>query len=205
MTATTEAEVTDLLVSSIGPACHELRGPLAAAYGFGKMLEARTAGDETTARYVEHVVRGCERLDAMLDSLAQLGRIAAGRTHPAPDSVHLHRAVEGAVAAGMLGEGVSIGDGDEVHVRADPDWLERALSGLMSELRYDDAIDLTVSWTHTPHDVSLRIVASETLPHADMEAGSSGLDTALARAQVASMGGSVDVIDGGVLVRIPRS
>lgn len=205
MTAATEHDLTDLLVRSIGPACHELRGPLAASYGFGKMLEARTDLDAAAARYVDHVVRGCERLDAMLDSLSQLGRVVAGRAHAERESVSVRACAEDAAALAPNPTQVTVGGGDEVHAHVDASWLERSLAGLVGELQYDPQIRVAIAWTHSPHDVSVTIDANDVLPRADMGVGASGINTALARAMVVAMGGRVETTGTGVCVILPRS
>ena len=81
-------ELEQLLAVSIGPACHELRSPLAVVYGFSRMLEVSEQADPA---HIQHILQGSSRLDELLDQLATMGRIAACRTVPRQGSSLLRR------------------------------------------------------------------------------------------------------------------
>ena len=77
MTVASDQDTQLLLRQAIGPACHELRSPLAVVYGFARMLENGSSLDEAAmTKYVTQIVRSAERLDHMLDDLSKIGRDA---------------------------------------------------------------------------------------------------------------------------------
>jgi signal transduction histidine kinase len=202
----TTAELHELLARSIGPACHELRGPLAAAYGFGRMLQTSDALPESLARYADQVVRGCERLDGMLDSLSTMGRVAAGRVTPDRTHVSVVAAVREAAADGRHADAVTLtsAPGEDVVADVDRAWLLRALGGIFDALRYNDDIRVSVAVSHRPHAVILAVRTHSDLPDVDTAVGAAALSIACARVQIATMAGSLASVDGGVDLTLPR-
>ena len=189
---------------SIGPACHELRSPLAVVYGFARMLETTPDQDPTTAKYVAQIVRGAERLDALLDDLGKLGRIASNRMHPQVEPVSL-RSVVDALGSSAANEGrLRIDAGTDVKVKADPTWLQSALQAIVDGLCFEDGIDVQVSWRHDQHDVIVQLVPNSSFPMIDVEPEKSGLGISLARVRVIAMGGNFDGSGDRITLTLPR-
>lgn len=108
-------------------ACHDLRTPLATVSGFAHTLERLEELASPADRYVGMIRAGAEQLDEILDDLATVARIEAGRYEPAlvdTDTLELARA-----AAGRL-DGHADVEGTGATVRADREPLERALAAL---------------------------------------------------------------------------
>jgi hypothetical protein len=63
----------------ISRACHDLRTPLASAYGFARTLERLGAVSGEHARYLALVVEASEELGRLIDCLALLARAEDGR------------------------------------------------------------------------------------------------------------------------------
>ena len=63
----------------ISAACHDLRTPLASAYGFARTLERLGAVEGEHARYLSLVVEATEELGRLIDCLALLARAEDGR------------------------------------------------------------------------------------------------------------------------------
>lgn len=194
-----------LLRMAIGPACHELRSPLAVVYGFARMLEnAENIDAEAQAKYVGQIVRSAERLDHMLDDLSKIGRIAAGRIHPQLEHVPL-RAIVDDLCATSTNEGrLQVDPGADVNVKADPAWLTESLQAIVDGLCFEDGIDIRLTWRHEPHDVQLHLVPNSTFPMVDVEPDKSGLGISLARMRVVAMGGGFDGSGDRVVIMLPR-
>jgi signal transduction histidine kinase len=78
----------------VAVACHDLRNPLATVFGFSRTL-TRTPLDEREARYVAMIDAASTELRELLDELALVARIEAGRFAPESaeiDSLELARA-----------------------------------------------------------------------------------------------------------------
>ena len=63
----------------ISRACHDLRTPLASAFGFARTLERLGAVEGDNARYLSLVVEATEELGRLIDCLALLARAQDGR------------------------------------------------------------------------------------------------------------------------------
>jgi signal transduction histidine kinase len=205
MTVTRSQDPQELLRMSIGPACHELRSPLAVVYGFARMLETGADQDPTTAKYVAQIVRGAERLDFLLDDLAKLGRIASGRLNPQLESVALKEIVDKLQAMSVNEGRIKVEPGTDVHVKVDPSWLGDSLQAIIDGLCFEDGIDIQVSWRHEQHDVVLQLVPNSSFPMIDVEPEKSGLGIALARVRVIAMGGTFDGSGDRITVTFPHA
>lgn len=108
-------------------ACHDLRNPLATVYGFARVLKRAELG-EPSDRYVEMIDAASQELGELLDELALVARIEAGRFQPEPaeiDSLELARRA----ATELSEERLSVtGEGATVLVL--PDEASRALARL---------------------------------------------------------------------------
>jgi len=204
MTVASGHDTNELLLQSIGPACHELRSPLAVVYGFARMLEGGKNTPEQIEKYVGQIVRSAERLDHQLDDLSKIGRIAAGRLHPQLASVSIAAVVD-ALCATSTNEGRLLVDrGADVNVRADAAWLGGSLQAVIDGLCFEDGIDLRLTWTHEPHDVRLSFVPNSSFPMIDVEPEKSSLGISLARMRVAAMGGTFEGSGDRVVIALPR-
>ena len=205
MAVASDHDTQALLRMAIGPACHELRSPLAVVYGFARMLEnADNLDDEARAKYVSQIVRGAERLDLMLDDLSKIGRVAAGRTPPHVEHVSLKSIVDDLCATSTLDGRLQVDAGADVTIKADPSWLTESLQATVDGLCFEDGIDVRLSWRHEPHDVHLHLVPSSTFPMVDVEPEKSSLGISLARMRIVAMGGTFDGSGDRVVVTLPR-
>jgi hypothetical protein len=106
-------------------ACHDLRTPLATAFGFARTLPRVGELDERQARYVGMIEAASEQMTDILETLGLAARIEGARWEPnmqEADSLELAR-----LAAG---DRVSVsGEGGSVTV--DRDATVRALGGIM--------------------------------------------------------------------------
>ncbi|MCB0878444.1 MAG: hypothetical protein KDC46_05630 [Thermoleophilia bacterium] len=206
MAVASEHDTQALLRMAIGPACHELRSPLAVVYGFARMLEhGESLDDAAREKYVGQIVRGAERLDSMLDDLSKIGRIAAGRTPPHVEHVSLRSIVDDLCATSTLDGRLHVEPGDDVTIKADPAWLTESLQATVDGLCFEDGIDVRVSWRHEPHEVHIHLVPNSTFPMVDVEPEKSNLGISLARMRVVAMGGSFDGSGDRVVVVLPRA
>lgn len=205
MTAAQAHDTQELLRCAIGPACHELRSPLAVVYGFARMLEGGVELDEaSTAKYVGQIVRSAERLDHMLDELSKLGRIAAGRIHPQLEHAPIRAIIDDVTATSTNDGRVSVDPGADVSVRVDSSWLAEALQSTVDGLCFGDGIDVRITWQHEPHSVHIHIVPNSTFPMVDVEPDKSGLGISLARMRVVAMGGTYEGSGDRIVITVPR-
>lgn len=206
MTVASGHDTQSLLRSAIGPACHELRSPLAVVYGFARMLEGGGDIDPAAAqKYVGQIVRSAERLDHMLDDLSKLGRIAASRMHAKLDSVALSGVVDELAANADNDRRLSIDPGADVSVKVDPAWLSEALQAVVDGLCFEDGIDVRMTWRHEPHEVQLHIVPNSSFPMIDVEPDKSNLGISLARMRIVAMGGNFEGSGDRVVITLPRA
>jgi signal transduction histidine kinase len=105
-------------------ACHDLRTPLATAFGFARTLSG-VGLPEPAARYVAMIEAASEQMASLLDDLGLVARIEGGRYEPVlqeRDTAELAHA-----AAARAGSPVTAaGEGSPVAVDAEP--LERSLA-----------------------------------------------------------------------------
>jgi signal transduction histidine kinase len=108
-------------------ACHDLRTPLATVFGFARTL-GRNELEPPVDRYVEMIEAASAQLGDLLDELALVARIEAGRYEPSlasVDSLELARA-----AAAELEEGRVAVEGKGATVEVPEEQVQRALSQL---------------------------------------------------------------------------
>ncbi len=198
-------DTQELLRQAIGPACHELRSPLAVVYGFARMLEGSPDLDEAAMeKYVGQIVRGAERLDHMLDDLSKIGRIAAARMHPQIEHVPLRSIIDDMVATSTNDGRLIVDPGADVNVKADPSWLTESLQAVVDGLCFEDGIDVRLTWRHEQHEVQLHLMPNSSFPMVDVEPDKSGLGISLARMRVVAMGGTFEGSGDRIVVTLPR-
>lgn len=205
MTVATDQDTQQLLRQAIGPACHELRSPLAVVYGFARMLENASQLDEAaTAKYVTQIVRSAERLDHMLDDLSKIGRIAAARIQPQLEHVPLRSVIDDLCAMSINHGRLTVDPGADVAVKADPAWLTESLQAVVDGLCFEEGIDVRLTWRHEPHDVQLHVVPNSSFPMIDVEPDKSGLGISLARMRIVAMGGGFEGSGDRIVITLPR-
>lgn len=199
-------DLPEMLASTIGPACHELRSPLAVVYGFAKMLQGRTAVLKEAGvdpRWIDSIVNGSDRLDVLLDDLATMGRMAADRIHPSADMVPIADVVDRAVEAAGARSHVSIEGDTGAVAHADFGWLERAVGRVIAALRYDDEVRLSIGWSAGAHGVTIAINVGPAASIVETDPSNATIGLNLARMSVLRMGGEFDRSDAGVELRLP--
>ncbi|MCW2922435.1 MAG: hypothetical protein JWL76_2309 [Thermoleophilia bacterium] len=198
-------DTQQLLRQAIGPACHELRSPLAVVYGFARMLEGTpNLDDAAQEKYVGQIVRASERLDHMLDDLSKIGRIAAKRMHPQIEHVPLRSVVDDLCATSTNDGRLAVDPGADVNVKADPSWLTESLQAIVDGLCFEEGIDVRLTWRHEAHEVQLHIVPNSSFPMVDVEPDKSGLGISLARMRVVAMGGTFEGSGDRIVIALPR-
>ena len=175
-------------------ACHDLRTPLATAYGFARTLTRGGTLDEQSARWVEMIEAASQQMTGLLDQLAVAARIAGERYDPAPreaDTLELARA---AAEEAEHGEVAVTGTGTALTLDLDATRVAlRSLAECLLRHGAQERIDVEVSGaelTLAPvADAAAPIVLGEELRD---------LGAAVAVRVVRAQGGDV-VVDGGRL------
>jgi signal transduction histidine kinase len=172
-------------------ACHDLRTPLATAYGFARTLSRVGELDERQTRYVGMIEAASEQMTEILEALGLVARIAGGRWEP-----NLQEADSLELAQRSAVEHVSVsGEGGPVTV--DRDAAVQALAGIMlAAVRHGGLDELSVQVAGT--DLTLSPIPEAVRP---ILLGSELKDLGAAVAQriVEAMGGSL-TLDGDALV-----
>jgi len=126
-------------------ACHDLRTPLATVHGFARTLVGMGEIEDPARRYLGMIDMASEQLAELIDELALVARIEAGRYDPVPaeaDTLELARA-----AAALLGEERVTVRGEGAQVSIDREATERAVAALSRcALRHGglERVELTV-------------------------------------------------------------
>jgi signal transduction histidine kinase len=172
-------------------ACHDLRTPLATAYGFARTLPRVGELDERQARYVGMIEAASEQMTEILEELGLVARIAGGRWEPNMQEADSLQLAERAAV-----EHVRVsGEGGPVTV--DLDAAVRALSGLMlAAVRHGGLEELSVEVAGT--DLTLSPVLEPVRPILLGEEVKD-LGAVAGRRIVEAMGGSL-TLDGDALV-----
>ncbi len=193
-------ELEQLLAVSIGPACHELRSPLAVVYGFSRMLEVSEQADPA---HIQHILQGSSRLDELLDQLATMGRIAACRTVPDVRDHAFDPILADVVADTRAGERLSVAGACEQLVHVDRDWTIAAIAEAIDGLCYDPEMRVQVSPQAVSGGVRLVFTVDGSLPLPERGVGHSSLRIALSRMRVMAMGGALHERDFGLEMDLP--
>jgi signal transduction histidine kinase len=176
-------------------ACHDLRTPLATVSGFAKTLMRVEGVDDKMARYLGLMETASEQLAELLEELNVAARIAGGRYDPALRKVDT---LELARAAAEREEGVEVvGSGASVEV--DVEAVERTLAGFASCLRRHGPVE-SVRIEVAGEELRLGPVTEAAAPVVLGEE-LRDLGSAVGRAVVEALGGSVAVADAMLVVR----
>jgi signal transduction histidine kinase len=172
-------------------ACHDLRTPLATAFGFARTLTRVGELDERQSRYVGMIEAASEQMTEILEDLGLVARIAGGRWEP-----NLQEADSLDLAERAADERVRVsGEGGPVTV--DMDAALRALNGLMvAAVRHGGLEELTVEVAGT--DLTLSPVREPVRPIL-LGNEAKDLGAIIGRRIVEAMGGSL-TLDGDALV-----
>jgi signal transduction histidine kinase len=172
-------------------ACHDLRTPLATAFGFARTLSRVGELDERQTRYVAMIEAASEQMTEILEGLGLVARIEGGRWEP-----NLQEADSLELAQRAAVERVTVsGEGGPVTV--DVDSAVRALAGIMlAAVRHGGLDELSVEVAGT--DVTLSPVPEPVRPIL-LGVELRDLGAAVGRRVIDAMGGSLTP-DGGVLV-----
>ena len=178
-------------------ACHDLRTPLATISGFAKTLTRVEGVDDKIARYLGLMETASEQLGELLEELNVAARIAGGRYDPAQRPVDTLKLAQ---AAAERVEGVEV-TGSGGLVELDVEAVERALAGFASCLRRHGPVE----------SVRIEVAGAElrlgpvTATAAPVVLGEElrDLGSAVGRTVVEALGGSVEVADASLVVRLP--
>jgi hypothetical protein len=124
--------VADDFPDVISRACHDLRTPLASAFGFARTLERLGAVEGDNARYLSVVVEATEELGRLIDCLALLARAQDGRVVLERSSVESSEVAVDAVALvpgdrlALQGPGATL-EVDRARATAGLAWLAEAV------------------------------------------------------------------------------
>jgi signal transduction histidine kinase len=178
----------------ISLACHDLRTPLATVYGFARTLSRTGDLDERSARFIEMIEAASEQMTDLLDQLGVLARIEGGRYDPAlteADTLELASSEDERV--GATGEGAT--------VQTDEAAVSRALDALAVAAVRHGGIE-RVTWTVRGRELELAPVNAEAAPVVLGEEPLRDLGSAIARAVIEALGGSLALEGETLRVRL---
>jgi signal transduction histidine kinase len=185
-------------VQSMRTACHDLRTPLAVVSGFAKTL-ARTALEPPADRHVRMIVEASEQIEELLNELGVLVSIESGHFDPHLDEVDSLALAQ--AAAAELEEGRVDVSGAGQTVRVPEEETRRALRQLSRAASRHGGVD---SVTLAVDGATLRI-APVTRSSAPVLLGEEPkeLGAVAASSLVRALGGSVEVEDETLVLRLP--
>ncbi len=180
-------------------ACHDLRTPLATTHGFTRTIMRTGDLAEPAGRYVEMIDAASGQLAAVLDELQLAARIESGRYEPTLLEVDSAGLTD--VVRERLGERVRV-EGRGERVRVDAAATARALADLAECAVRHGGLD----------EVSVRVEgATVTIAPITESAGRvllgeelRDLGAAVAGRVIWALGGSIELQDGALLVRLPQ-
>ena len=201
---------------------HELRAPLNAILGWGRLLEKGKLDETTTEKAIDTIVRNAESQNRLIEDLLDVSRIISGKLRLEVITIKPINLVESALetvrpAADAKGITLEIKDDRDVsHISGDPNRLQQVIWNLVSNAikftpndgrvtleieRQDDFVEISVKDTGVG-------IKEEFLPHvfdrfrqADASSirkfGGLGLGLAIVRHITEMHGGTVDVFSEG--------
>jgi signal transduction histidine kinase len=186
----------DTFARLVSLAVHDLRTPLATVSGFARTLQRTPLGDPTD-KYVEMMVAASNQLAELLEELALVARIESGRWEPNVQEVDSRELAD--TAAGRVG--AAHVDGTGATVRVDRDAATLALFQLARcTLRHGglERVELRLDGA----EIAIGPVVEGARP---ILMGKEGRDLGalIAARIVPALGGSVQLEDERLLVRLP--
>jgi signal transduction histidine kinase len=180
-------------------ACHDLRTPLATAYGFARTL---TRGDleEPTARYMQMVADATEEMGDLLDTLALATRIEVGRYEPQLEQVDTGELARAGAARVRDGQ-VDVRAAATAPVRVDREPAERSLAALARCAQRHGGVE-RVELAAAGAEIRIEPVVAEAAPIVLGEE-LKDLGAAVGVRFVRSLGGEVELDGETLLVRFP--
>jgi signal transduction histidine kinase len=179
-------------------ACHDLNTPLAVVAGFAGTLQ-RAELEPPADRYVEMIAAASAQLDALLEELSVVTRIELGRFEP--QLADVDSLVLAQLAAAELDEERVDVSGTGGTVRVPEKEMRRALSQLARAASRHGGVE-TVSLAVEGATLTLTPVTQYSGPVLLGEQ-LRDLGAAAATALVRALGGSVEVADERLVVRLP--
>lgn len=179
-------------------ACHDLRTPLATVFGFARTL-GKSELEPPLDRYLEMIEAASIQLGDLLDELALLARIEAGRYEPrltSVDSVELAQA-----AASELEEGRVTVEGRGAPVQVPEEQTKRGLSQFARAASRHGGFD-SVSFSVDGETLRLSPVtrmSAQVLLGEELR----DLGAVAATTLVRALGGSVDTEGEALVIRLP--
>jgi len=179
-------------------ACHDLRTPLATVHGFAATLTRTAELAPPVDRYVEMIEQASTQMAELLDELALVSRIAAGRYQPTLRETDTAALAE--AAAERLGDDRVHVSGEGATVATDIESVDRGVSALVqAALRHGGLEAVEVHVRGKELDVSPIVdSAAPVVLGQDLR----DLGAAVAVWVVQQLGGSVGVADGTLTIRL---
>jgi signal transduction histidine kinase len=162
-----EAQVARLQSDFVAAVSHEFRSPLTALRQMAEMLEMGRLTDETRRQqYYRHLVSETSRLQRLVETLLNFGRMEAGATtyrFTAIDAGVVVRQVVSEIASLARAEGKTIevvGPASAVTVRADENALAVALRNLIDNaIKYSPGeTTVRVEWSGAVDRAAIRVI-----------------------------------------------
>ena len=165
-------------------ACHDVRTPLATVFGFARMIERSGKLDDQSARFVSMISEASSEMAGMLDELATVARIEAGRWEPAiaeADTLALATTADERIVA--TGTGASI--------ETEPAAVARSLRALAVAAIRHGPVD-AVTWSVDGRSLELAAVTGTAAPVVLGEEVRD-LGSLVARRVIETLGGSLEL------------
>jgi signal transduction histidine kinase len=182
------------LAELVGLACHDLRTPLATISGFSKTLVRAGELPEREARFVGMIDEAAEQIHALVDELSLAARLAGGTYTPvltSEDTLEL--------TSSTAGERVRV-EGAGSSLETDRALVTRALAALTGTALRFGQVDAVV-WHVDGRELALTPVEDGAAAILDGSAPRD-LGALVARLAIDSLGGSLAVERGTLLVRV---
>ena len=172
-------------------AAHDLRTPLATVFGFARTIQRSVELEPPASRYVEMIVEASVQMTELLEKLALVARIEAGRYEPVlaeVDTLALARAA------------VPDADGQGTTVETDPPTVERSLAALAECAKKHGGVP-AVTLRVEGHELTLAPVTEQAAP---VLIGDQlkDLGAAVAVRSIRALGGSVELATEALVVRL---
>ena len=186
----------DTFARLVSLAVHDLRTPLATVSGFARTLQRTPLGDPTD-KYVGMMVAASDQLAGLLEELGLIARIEGGRWEPNVQEVD---SLEVTTSAAASVDGARV-EGSGAPVRVDRDAAETALRLLARcAARHGGLKELDV--TVAGPEVAIAPITEGAAPIL-LGQEARDLGALIALRVVPALGGTVELAEGRLVVRLP--